>query len=200
MLLFNGQNNFLSQNKYSIESYEPIDLKPEEQKQNNSFIRMAFTCQKFSGMNSPNMKINNKRFTKLLTPNNNMNNNNINRNHLFQFNKKNLFQAFNSVSNNQLTQNIKAKKIMVPVIECQINQLKCPQIIQNQNIKCNSANNVDLNRKQIIINNNNMINNKILLPNNHLQASPNLITKKISYTANNVPVYRKIIYRRKNVA
>ena len=197
MLLYNGQNP-LSQPQYSIESYEPIDIKPEEQKQNNNYIAMAFTGQKLSNYQNPIMK-NNKMFIRSLTDNK-INGGFVPTTNTFQFGKNNLIQVFNSTANTLPIQNIKTQKVIVPTINYNVNQqISYPHLLQRIT-KCNSSKNLVTDRQQIIVNNN-MVNNKILLPtNNVLNLSPHHITTKITYNNKNIiPIYHKIVYRRKNV-
>ena len=202
MLLYNGQKPFVAP-KYSIESYEPVDLKPEEQKQNDNYIKMAFTGQRYTNYNTPNMKVN-KTFIKSYTDNRiNTGYNQVNT-FPFQFGNKNLIQMFNSSSANLYpNQNVKAQKIIVPVMNYNTKpQINYPDqnYIQN-NIRCKSSKNLDPHRQQIIISNNNLINNNIVIPTNHrMQLSPQRITKRITYSNKNViPIYHKIVYRRKGV-
>ena len=198
MLLYNGQNPFVRPNQYSIESYEPVDLKPEEQKQNNNYIAMAFNGQKLSNYQNPTMK-NNKMFIRSLTDNK-VNAGFVPTTNTFQFGKNNLIQVFNSAANTLPNQNIKTQKVVVPTLNYNINQqISYPHLMQGIN-RCKSSKNFVPNRQQIIINNN-MVNNKMLLPtNNCINLSPHRITKKITYNNKNViPIYHKIVYRRKNI-
>ena len=189
MLLFNGQKPFLLPNKYSIESYEPLDIRPEEQKQNNSFIKMAFTGKKINTPMKTIRNIHNKSMTE-----NNISNK-IYPNNTFQFGniiKKNLFQAFNTTEISAIPNHNK-QKIIVPMVEFNINQLNYPQVAKKNN-RCNSS--INHHHGQHIIINNTMNNN--VFTTNFGQASPYNIQKKPSLTSKNIiPVYHKIVYRRK---
>ena len=187
MLLYNGQKPFLLPNKYSLESYEPLDIRPEEQKQNNSFIKMAFTGKK---INTPMKKIRNFH-NKSMTENNLSDK--IYPNNTFQFgniNKKNLFQAFNAAELNAIPNHNK-QKIIIPIVELNMNQLNYQ--VGKRNNRCNSS--VNHQHGQHIIINNTMDNNMFIT--NIGQASPNIIRKKVSMTSKNlIPVYHQIVYRR----
>ena len=231
MLRFNQNNLLHPPIQYSLESYEPIELRPEEEKQNNQFIKMAFLNK------SPNR-------TKNIIPNiiniNNISNYNtqvsinkkinfddsLNDNSLYNNNHKNFYTFGNLVNtkpvpvlnpakinpmpsktindikfskpiSKQNSFNI-IKKVNIPILNYQNIQPQ-PQLIRTKSSKYISP----IKTNQIMHKNtmNGMNLNKIFLPMKINHLSPTRIMHKNTFKSSKqvIPIYRKIVMRRKNL-
>ena len=151
---------------YNIESYEPTQLRPEEVKQNDNFLRRAFTTeQKFMPKVFNLSLMNTLNLNNQLALNNNMINNNYSNNRLIY---KNYNGAFPTNINLNRARNI-----------TMVNPLLMNNVKQN-NIYINSRNKGVINTNYNSLQYNNVptanINNIIYLNNNlpKYQISPNI--------------------------
>lgn len=228
MLLYNHQSPFHG-SRYNFESYEPIDLKPEEKQQNNSFLEMAFAnkilnknnivniqnIQNISNYNTQDsmnkiqifdIPLTNKKIYDKCNINNiyRFNNNNIinkNQSKFFSPNKINLIPnkiALGPINgnpeNNEKSFNLGLKfniqQYNYPPIQLQMNRCKSSKFLSY------------INQPNIVNKNANITSNKIMLPIKVRQLSPfnahnNNITSNNNKNNNIIPIYRKIIFRRK---
>ena len=204
---------------YSLESYEPAELRPEETKQNNIFLRRAFSEKKnllfnykFNASNIPILNpqiINNERpinypvLTNKLTNTRNMTNIPL------SITIKNPFFYNNPVTNNSPNKVLNTIQFNNPFYTNKMNHhnriIKHIKPIPNKNQINNQITNYP---QQIYIGN--------PLSQNHIyrSASPQFVQNFSKfYTWNNsrynnnniyrnkniIPVYRRIIYRQKNL-
>ena len=203
---------------YSLESYEPAELRPEETKQNNIFLRRAFSEKKnlllnykFNAPNIPILNpqiinnerpINNPVLTNKLTNTRNMTNIPL------SITIKNPFFYNNPVTNNSPNKVLNTIQFNNPFYTNKMNHhnriIKHIKPIPNKNQINNQITNYP---QQIYIGN--------PLSQNHIyrSASPQFVQNFSKfYTWNNsrynnnniyrnkniIPVYRRIIYRQKN--
>ena len=205
---------------YSLESYEPAELRPEETKQNNIFLRRAFSEKKnlllnykFNAPNIPILNpqiinnerpINNPVLTNKLTNTRNMTNIPL------SITIKNPFFYNNPVTNNSPNKVLNTIQFNNPFYTNKMNHhnriIKHIKPIPNKNQINNQITNYP---QQIYIGN--------PLSQNHIyrSASPQFVQNFSKfYTWNNsrynnnnniyrnkniIPVYRRIIYRQKNL-
>ena len=232
MLRFNQNNLLHPPIQYSLESYEPIELRPEEEKQNNQFIQMAFLNKSPNGAKNitPNMiniynisNYNNQdSITKKLNFDDSLNDNSL----YSKYNNKN-FYTFGNLVNTKPVPVLNPAKIN-PMPSKPINNIAFAKPILNQNsfnviknvnipmahyqniqpqpqlIRCKSSNNITpIKANQILHKNtmNGMNLNKIFLPMKIKQLSPAKIIHKNTFKSSKqvIPIYRKIVIRRKNL-
>ena len=143
---------------YNIESYEPTLLRPEEVKQNDNFLRRAFTTEQKLMPKVFNLNlINTLNLNNQLAFSNNMINNNYSNNRL-------IYKNYNGVFPTNINLNGKSNINMAnPLL---INNLK-----QN-NIYANSRNNGVINTNYNSLQNNNIVYLKNNIP--KYQISPNI--------------------------
>lgn len=223
MLRYNNQSPFHC-SPYNLESYEPINLTPEEKQQNNSFIEMAFAnkianknkinysnIQNIQDISNYNTQDSINKIKIYDTP---LNNNKIygksKINNLYKFNNlinKNPNKFFSPIKINLMPNNT----ILSPIRGYQevnensflgkkknIPHCNYPYIPRQIN-RCNSSQFLSyMNQPNIINKNDNINSNKIILPIKITQLSPlNAHKTNIVSNKNAIPIYRKIIFRRK---
>lgn len=204
MLVYNPESPAL----YSLESYEPSELSPEEIDQNNHFIKSTFLNRDLS-RNQINSNFQNiSKFNILDSLNKKFNHNRpLSDNNLYNKYSPNIYQ-YNNLAN----------KVPIPVLKPAYNtQLFKP--IMNQNINyAKNINSQSLNYLNVqpqmnkcksskflhIVKhpqNNFIASNKILLPMKCRQLSPSGIvhTKQGISNKNVFPIYRNIIYNRRKI-
>ena len=207
---------------YSIESYEPTVLRPEEMKQNNIYLRAAFTEKKLNrfNLNIPSPPSSPPRYMKY---NPQIINNNILMNHFNMMNMNNITknQNIKKIPLNSHTTTIPNSLIMKnPFINNNKNNNKVLHTIQYNNQFVNPK----LNQIKYIVNpmpsKNAIVYQRLpqKIPPPNLRNNPTHIYRSKSsqyyhnYTPfqtihqpnnyyrnnNNPPVYRRIVYRKKN--
>lgn len=232
MIRFNQNNPLRPPIQYSLESYEPIELRPEEEKQNNQFIQMAFLNKSPKGTKNiiPNMiNINNiSNYNTQDSINKKPNfDDSLNDNSLYSnYNHKN-FYTFGNLVNTKPVPVLNPAKIN-PMPSKTINNIKFAKPISNQNsfniiknvnipmlnyqniqpqpqlIRCKSSKYISPIKTNQIMHKNTMSGmnlNKIFLPMKINHLSPTRIVHKNTFKSSKqvIPIYRKIVIRRKNL-
>ena len=188
---------------YSLESYEPPVLKPEEMKQNVSYLRRAFTDKKLDRYYFMNNNINNIPVMNPLITNNNpfvVNKNMITNNFPIKYNRN--IQTTIPLNNPFITNNVQANnnnkvfssiQFNNPFANQKINTIKYinPMVNKNNNQK-------NINQFQVLLLQNRNINRS--KSSRYVQTFPQFLTipqNNALVNNHNLPIYRRIINSRK---
>lgn len=207
--------------KYNLESFEPIELRPEEKIQNNNLIKLAFTEKsRTNNRINPNI-VTIRNIHKISNYNtNNSVTRNLTENNLYNLSNSNNHYSYNNAINENLNKfvspvkmiSISNQKIRKQKIDYHMNQdsntllnnykqhqFNYPSTLA-QLTKCKSSKflfkNLNIEHKNIHINPNN-----IIIPFQLKQIFPTIAQKNdiCNSNQNKIPIYHKIICRRKKI-